>query len=131
MKSTTSDDSSWASIAKRSLKTKVPKMKTDFMDSSTSSGTSSPEQKNEPKNENSPPEDKIVQPKDLSPPPQIIHISDDEDLSSIGSLFMRSKDDPNHDQLVPQLIKKKNEMTPRIRHFKKCPERENFTENKR
>ena len=32
VKSTTSDDSSWASIVKRSLKTKVPEMKFDFMD---------------------------------------------------------------------------------------------------
>ena len=43
---------------------------------------------------------------------------------------MTSKDDSNQDQPVPQLIKKKNEMIPRIGHFKRYPERENFTENK-
>ena len=49
VKSTTSDDSSWASIVKRSLKTKVPKMNFDFMDKSSNSSTSSTEQKIESK----------------------------------------------------------------------------------
>ena len=90
MKSTTSDDSSWASIVQRSLKTKFPKMNFDFMDTSKSSSTSSPKQKIESKNGNNSPEDVIIQPKEISPPPTI-NISDDDNLSSIESLFMISK----------------------------------------
>ena len=93
VKSTTSNDSSWASIVKRSLKTKVPKMNFDFMDKLSNGNTSSPEQKIESKKMNNPPEEVVIQPKEISPPP-IINISDDEDLSSIESLFMTSKDDP-------------------------------------
>ena len=37
----------------------------------------------------------------------------------------------NQDQPVPQLIEKKNEMKPSPGHFKKHPERENYTENNR
>ena len=69
VKSTTSDDSSWAFIVKRSLKTKVPKMNFDFMDSSNSGSTSSPKQKIESKNGNNSPEEVIIQPKEISPPP--------------------------------------------------------------
>ena len=112
VKSTTSDDSSWASIVKRSLKTKVPKVNFDFMDKSSNSSTSRPEQKIESKKVNNPPEEVVIQPKEISPPP-IINISDDEDLSSIESLFMTSKDEPNQDPPVPNSIEHKNEMIPR------------------
>ena len=116
VKSTTSDDSSWVSIVKRSLKTKVPKMNFDFMDTSNSSSTSSPRQKNESKYGNNSPKEVIIPPKETSPPP-IINISDDEDLSSIESFFMTSKNEPNQDQAVPQTIEHKNEMTPRTGYF--------------
>ena len=107
VKSTTSDGSSWSSIVKRSLKTKVSKMNFDFMDTSSSGSTSSIKQKIESKNGNNSPEEVIIPPKEISPPP-IINISDDEDLSSIESLFMTSKNEPNQDPLVPQTIKHKN-----------------------
>ena len=123
VKSTTSADSSWASIVKRSLKTKVPKVNFDFMDKSSNSSTSRPEQKIESKKVNNPPEEVVIQPKEISPP-QIINISDDEDLSSIESLFMTSKDEPNQDPPVPNSIEHKNEITQRTGHFKKHPERE-------
>ena len=45
VKSTTSEDLSWASIVKRSLKTKGPKMNFDFMKKSSNGCTSSTEQK--------------------------------------------------------------------------------------
>ena len=77
VKSTTSDDSSWTSIAL---------------------------------------EEVIIQPTETSPPP-ITNISDDEDLSSIESLFMTSKDEPNQDQPVSQSIDHKNEITPRTGHI--------------
>ena len=131
VKSTTSDDSSWAFIVKRSLKTKVPKMNFDFMDKSSSGSTSSPKQKIESKNKNNSPEEVIIQPKEISPPPQIINISDDEDLSSIESLFMTSKNEPNQDQPVPQTIEHRNDMTPRNGHFKKHQEWEINKENRR
>ena len=97
MKLTTSDDSSWASIVKRSLKTKVPKMNFDFMDTSNISSTSSSKQKIESTNGNNSPEEESIVPTETSPP-LIINISDDEDLSSIESLFMTSKNEPNQDQ---------------------------------
>ena len=90
------------------------------MDKSSSGSTSSPEQKIESKKMNNPPEEVVVQPKEISPPP-IINISDDEDLSSIESLFMTSKDEQNQDPPVPNSIEHKNEITPRTGHFKKHP----------
>ena len=71
-----------------------------------------------------------IQPKEISPPP-IINISDDEDLSSMESLFMTSKDESNQDLPVPNSIKHKNKMIPRTGHFKKHPEREINIEKKR
>ena len=79
---------------------------------------------------NNPPEEEVIQPKEISPSPTI-NISDDEDLSYIGSLFMTSKDEPNQDPPEPNSIKHKNEMIPRVGHFKKHPERENNTEKRR
>ena len=104
-------------------------MNFDFMDKSINGSTSSTEQKIESKKVNNPPEEVVIQPKEISPPP-IINISDDEDLSSIESLFMTSKDEPNQDPPVPNSIKHKNEMIPRTWHFKKHPERENNIEKK-
>ena len=86
VKSTTSDDSSWASIVKRSLKTKDPKMNFDLMDKSSSGSISSPDQKIESKKKNNSPEEVIIQPKEISPPP-IINISDDEDVGNIMSIY--------------------------------------------
>ena len=100
------------------------------MDKSSNSSTSRPEQKIESKKVNNPPEEVVIQPKEISPPP-IINISDDEDLSSIESLFMTSKDEPNQDPSVPNSIKHKTEMILRTEHFKKHPERKINAENKR
>ena len=86
VKPTTSDDSSWASIVKRSLKTKDPKMNFDLMDKSSSGSISSPDQKIESKKKNNSPEEVIIQPKEISPPP-IINISDDEDVGNIMSIY--------------------------------------------
>ena len=57
-----------------------------------------------------------IQPKEISPPP-IINISDDEDLSSIESLFMTNKDEPNQDLPVPKSIEHENKMIPRTGYF--------------
>ena len=100
------------------------------MDKSSSNSASSPEQKIESKTMNNPPEEVVIQPKEISQSP-IINISDNEDLSSIETLFITSKDEPNQDLPVSNSIEHKNEMIPRTRHFKKHPERENKIEKKR
>ena len=131
LKPTTSDDPSWVSIVKKSLKINVPKMNINFKKNTSSSGSSSSsEHKVELKKKETSPEEVIIPSAETSPP-EIINISDDNDLSSIESLFTTSKNETKLDQLVPKTIKHKNEVIARTSHFKPCTERKIIKENKR
>ena len=92
--------------------------------------SSSPEPKIKIKNNETSPEDMIPPPAEISPP-EIINISDDNDLSSIESFFMISKNEPTIDQPVPRTIKHKNEELPRTGHIETYPKQEIINENER
>ena len=85
VKSTSSDDLSWASIVKKSLKMSIPKVNSDM--SFSESGNSSPEVSFFKKFKKEEDEGMVI-PEQLVYPPEIINISDDDDLSSIESCFM-------------------------------------------
>ena len=71
---TVSLKTSWASIVKKSIKTKVPKINFDCMDTSSSGSPSSRKNKMESKKYDTSPEQVIITPTEPSPPP-IINIS--------------------------------------------------------
>ena len=82
IKSTSSNDSSWASITNKSLKMSIPKVDSDM--SFSESGNSSPEVSYFKKFKKEEDEGMVI-PEQPVYPPEIINISDDDDLSSIES----------------------------------------------
>ena len=110
IKSTPSNESSWSSIVKRSLKMDVPKVDIKFnvpyqpTQNRENNGTKSPKPMNHKKNEGV-----TSKPPAKPSPPEIINISDDDDLSSIECLFSVKKSKENSDLPVPEVIELEDE----------------------
>ena len=110
IKSTPSNESSWSSIVKRSLKMDVPKVDIKFnvpyqpTQNRENNGTKSPKPMNNKKNEGV-----TSKPPAKPSPPEIINISDDDDLSSIECLFSVKKSKENSDLPVPEVIELEDE----------------------
>ena len=131
MKSTPSDESSWSSIVKRSLKMNVPKMDIKFnvpyqpTQKPKNSDLKSSKVQNNKINEGT-----ISKPPAKPSPPEIINISDDDDLSSIECLFSVKKNNNKTDLSVPKIIELEIQETSKTGQIKRTPERD-FTSSKK